>query len=62
MKKNHNAPVCKRCQATGAGVQFPMFPRAKGATFGDYCVPCDEEIAIMDEVVRRATRADHGLV
>ena len=43
MKKNdRNVPVCKHCGQSGAGVQFPLFPRTPGETFGAICVPCDD--------------------
>lgn len=39
------APVCKHCGGTGAGVEFPLFPRTAGEKFGTICVPCDEKEA-----------------
>lgn len=59
MKKNHNAPACKRCHATGAGVQFPMFPRTKGVAFGELCVPCDEEMYAFNEYGQRLCADRH---
>ena len=35
------APTCVRCGQTGHGIQFPLFPITKGASFGDLCVTCD---------------------
>lgn len=62
MKKN-TAPVCAHCHRTGAGVEFPLFPRTPGTKFGELCAPCDDA-AYVDHaaaVVRDATRADFGL-
>lgn len=44
MSNTRNAPTCKRCGGTGTGVQFPLFPRAKGFSFGDLCVDCDDKM------------------
>jgi len=36
-------PVCDYCGSSGAGVQFPMFPRTPVATFGTICAKCDDQ-------------------
>jgi hypothetical protein len=36
-------PVCDYCGSSGAGVQFPLFPRTPVATFGTICVKCDDQ-------------------
>lgn len=38
---NEDQPVCLRCMKSGAGVEFPLFPKS-GAPFGTVCAPCEE--------------------
>lgn len=41
MTRSKNQPVCLRCNKSGAGVEFPLFPRT-GVAFGDVCAVCDD--------------------
>ena len=36
-----NQPTCHKCNGTGAGVEFPLFPMTAGESFGTICVTCD---------------------
>ena len=40
-----NQPTCTICGGTGAGYEFPLFPRCKDKKFGAICAECDHERA-----------------
>ena len=43
-------PLCLLCGASDR-VEFNMFPKTWGYKFGEICVPCDEKMTTIREVI-----------
>ena len=43
-KRNSDDAYCVLCDASGAGVQFPLFPKSNHE-FGRICADCDKKEA-----------------
>ena len=40
---SNTVPTCGVCGDGGHGIQFPLFPKTEGKTFGTICVGCDDK-------------------
>lgn len=45
-KQRKDAPTCRKCGASGNGVQFNVFSKYG---FGTYCVPCEAALEAAKE-------------
>lgn len=42
-KLGNQQPICHKCRRSGAGVQFPLWPKNPNKKFGEICADCDKE-------------------